>query len=98
MYESEHGQQLLAVLLNGKVTVVKNIESWLRNKYERLREVIQWKDGSIYLTTSTMDGRGNPDRADFELFIILREIFFKNLISTSVINKHNSVIKYSPRT
>jgi Glucose/sorbosone dehydrogenases len=58
------GQQLLAITLNGKGTVVKNIESWLKNEYGRLREVIQGKDGSIYLTTSNRDGRGNPDIAD----------------------------------
>jgi len=35
-----------------------------KNKYGRLREVIQGKDGSIYITTSNRDGRGNPDKAD----------------------------------
>lgn len=58
------GQQLLAISLDEKGTVVKNVESWLKNEYGRLREVIQAKDGSIYLTTSNRDGRGNPDIAD----------------------------------
>lgn len=58
------GQRLLAILLNGKGAVVKNVESLLMNRYGRLREVIQCKDGSIYLTTSNRDGRGNPDIAD----------------------------------
>lgn len=58
------GQQLLAMSLNGNGMVVKNVESWLRNEYGRLRDVIQGKDGSIYLTTSNRDGRGNPDAAD----------------------------------
>ncbi|WP_252228977.1 PQQ-dependent sugar dehydrogenase [Clostridium sp. ZBS15] len=58
------GQQLLAISLNGKGTVVKNVESWLSNEYGRLREVVQRKDGSIYLTTSNRDGRGNPDITD----------------------------------
>ncbi|MDW8801501.1 PQQ-dependent sugar dehydrogenase [Clostridium sp. A1-XYC3] len=58
------GQQLLAISLNEKGTVVKKVESWLRNEYGRLREVIQGKDGSLYLTTSNRDGRGNPDIAD----------------------------------
>lgn len=58
------GQQLLAMSFNGNGTVVKSVESWLRNEYGRLREVIQGKDGSIYITTSNRDGRGNPDIAD----------------------------------
>lgn len=58
------GQQLLAISLNGNGTVVKNVEAWLKNEYGRLREVIQGKDGSIYLTTSNRDGRGNPNIAD----------------------------------
>ena len=43
--------------------VMKN-RNIFKNKYGRLREVIQGKDGSIYLTTSNRDGRGNPDKAD----------------------------------
>lgn len=58
------GQQLLGISMNGKGTVVKNVESWLKNEYGRLREVVQGKDGSIYLTTSNKDGRGNPDIND----------------------------------
>lgn len=58
------GEQLLVISLNGNGTVVKNIESWLKNEYGRLREVIQGKDGSIYITTSNRDGRGNPNIAD----------------------------------
>lgn len=58
------GQQLLAISLNRNGTVVKNVESWLKNEYGRLREVIYRNDGSIYLTTSNRDGRGNPNIAD----------------------------------
>lgn len=58
------GEQLLAISLNGKGTVIKGTESWLRNEYGRLREVIQGNDGSIYITTSNRDGRGNPNIAD----------------------------------
>ncbi len=65
------GQQLLAISLNGKGTVVKNVESWLGNEYGRLREVIQGKDGSIYLTTSNRDGRGNPDIADDKIIRLI---------------------------
>ena len=62
------GQQLLGISLNGKGTVVKNVESWLKNEYGRLREVVQGKDGSIYLATSNKDGRGNPDINDDRIF------------------------------
>jgi glucose/arabinose dehydrogenase len=58
------GQQLLVISLNGNGTVVKSVESWFKNEYGRLREVIQGKDGSIYFTTSNRDGRGNPNMND----------------------------------
>lgn len=65
------GQQLLAISLDEKGTAVNNVESWLRNEYGRLREVIQGKDGSIYLTTSNRDGRGNPDIADDKIIRLI---------------------------
>jgi glucose/arabinose dehydrogenase len=65
------GQQLLAISLNGKGTVVKNVESWLKNEYGRLREVIQGKGGSIYLATSNRDGRGNPDIDDDKIIRLI---------------------------
>ena len=58
------GEQLLTLLLNEDGTVVENIESWFKNEYGRLREVVQGKDGSIYIATSNRDGRGNPDITD----------------------------------
>lgn len=58
------GQQLLAITMNSNGTIVKNVESWLKNEYGRLREVVQGRDGAIYLTTSNMDGRGNPRIGD----------------------------------
>lgn len=65
------GQQLLAISLNGNGMVVKNVEAWLKNEYGRLREVIQGKDGSIYITTSNRDGRGNPDIADDKIIRLI---------------------------
>lgn len=58
------GQQLLDISLNEEGTKVNNIDFWLKNEYGRLREVIQAKDGSIYIATSNRDGRGNPDITD----------------------------------
>ncbi|MFR3072767.1 MAG: PQQ-dependent sugar dehydrogenase [Paeniclostridium sp.] len=58
------GQQILAITLNEEGTLVKNLELLFKNKYGRLREIIQGKDGSIYIATSNRDGRGNPNETD----------------------------------
>ncbi len=52
------GEQLLVAELNGSGRRILNIEAWLKNQYGRLRDVIQAEDGSIYISTSNMDGRG----------------------------------------
>ncbi|WP_195250879.1 PQQ-dependent sugar dehydrogenase [Romboutsia sp. 1001713B170207_170306_H8] len=59
-----HGQQLLVMSLNDNKTEVINIESFFKNNYGRLREVIQGNDGYIYISTSNRDGRGNPNEFD----------------------------------
>ncbi len=58
------GQQLLVMTLNEEGTRVETMETGLLNEYGRLRDVIQAKDGAIYLTTSNRDGRGNPSAGD----------------------------------
>ncbi|ROR30599.1 glucose/arabinose dehydrogenase [Mobilisporobacter senegalensis] len=58
------GEQLLVMTLNEDGTRIENVEPIFTNQFGRLREVIEAKDGSIYITTSNMDGRGNPDRTD----------------------------------
>lgn len=65
------GQQLLSISLNGNGTVVRNVESWFKNEYGRLREVVFWKDGSIYLTTNNRDGRGNPNITDDKIIRLI---------------------------
>lgn len=65
------GEELLAISLNEDGTEVRNVESWLKNEYGRLREAIQAKDGSIYLTTSNMDGRGNPSVGDDKIIRLI---------------------------
>lgn len=65
------GQRLLVITLNRNGTVVTNVESWLMNEYGRLREIIQGKDGSIYLTTSNRDGRGNPRIGDDKIIRLI---------------------------
>jgi glucose/arabinose dehydrogenase len=58
------GQKLLSIALGVNGERVEKVESWLVNQFGRLREVIQADDGSLYLTTSNRDGRGNPDQYD----------------------------------
>lgn len=65
------GQQLLSITLNSNGTIVTNVESWLRNEFGRLREVFQSKNGSIYITTSNRDGRGNPDDTDDKILRLI---------------------------
>lgn len=65
------GQQLLDLSLNDNGTSVNNMEFWLKNQYGRLREVIQSKDGSIYISTSNRDGRGNPDLTDDKIIRLI---------------------------
>ncbi|WP_343343076.1 PQQ-dependent sugar dehydrogenase [Terrisporobacter petrolearius] len=67
------GQQLLMFSLNKDGTVVENIESWFKNEYGRLREVIQGKDGSIYITTSNRDSNGNPDITDDKIIRLIEK-------------------------
>lgn len=65
------GKQLLVVSLNDEGTVVENIESVIKDEYGRLREVIQGKDGSIYIATSNRDGRGDPDESDDKILRLI---------------------------
>ena len=65
------GRQLLVLSLNKQGTKVEAIEIELSNEYGRLREVIQAKDGTIYLTTSNQNGRGNPSAGDDKVIKLL---------------------------
>lgn len=65
------GQKLLALSLNNTGKEVTNVQSYLSDEYGRLREVIQAKDGSIYLTTSNRDGRGTPDATDDKIIRLI---------------------------
>jgi len=65
------GVQLLAISLKNDGTEVEKVESWLKEEYGRLREVVQARDGSIYLATSNRDGRGYPDRTDDKIIRLI---------------------------
>ncbi len=58
------GMELLAITLNEEGTEAVNLERLLQGQYGRLREAYQAADGSLYLTTSNLDGRGQPNPGD----------------------------------
>ena len=58
------GRQLLVITLTEDGRSVYDIESWFLGEFGRLREVMQAKDGTIYLTTSNQDGRAIPRDGD----------------------------------
>lgn len=58
------GQQLLLFTFNEDGTSVESLESLFPNEFGRIREVYEAKDGSIYITTSNRDGRGNSTAGD----------------------------------
>ena len=57
-------KQLLAFTLNQEGTGVEQVEAFLWNEFGRLRDVVQAKDGSIYIATSNRDGRDRPATND----------------------------------
>ncbi len=65
------GERLLVITLNEDGTEVLEVESYLENTYGRLREVVEGIDGSIYLTTSNMDGRGNVRQNDDKIIRLI---------------------------
>lgn len=62
------GEKLLLLSLDESGTLVTAVDPWLEGEYGRLREVVQWEDGSVYVTTSNMDGRGIPRPGDDKIF------------------------------
>lgn len=68
---SLRGEVLLAISLTEDGMGVEKVDSLLQNKYGRLREVIQAKDGSIFLSTSNLDGRGSPNITDDKIIRLI---------------------------
>lgn len=65
------GERLLVITLNENGTEVLELDSYLENTYGRLREVVEGADGSIYLATSNMDGRGNIRQNDDKIIRLI---------------------------
>jgi glucose/arabinose dehydrogenase len=58
------GERLLVLTLNASGTEVNKLEAQFTGEFGRLREVVQDKDGSIYLLTNNTDGRGRVHSGD----------------------------------
>lgn len=65
------GEQLLMITLNEDGSNVLDVETIFRGQFGRLREALESNDGSIYLTTSNVDGRGNPDITDDKIIRLI---------------------------
>lgn len=62
------GQTLYeAVIQNNEVAEIKE---HFAGEYGRLREVVLGPDGMLYITTSNLDGRGNPNEGDDKIIRI----------------------------
>lgn len=68
------GNGLLAITFDETGTQVVDVEPLLLDTYGRLREVHQASDGSIYITTSNKDGRGNIHFGDDKILKIAPSI------------------------
>ncbi len=55
------GEALYEVTLTGGSV---NLKTHFKGQFGRLREVILGPDGMFYITTSNLDGRGNPQSGD----------------------------------
>jgi glucose/arabinose dehydrogenase len=60
------GEQLLLVNLD-----TREVEGLYQGRFGRIRDVVEAKDGSLYILTSNRDGRGDP-RPDDDKIIMLR--------------------------
>lgn len=58
------GMQVLKIELDESGKQVKRIESLFKEKYGRIRNIIEAPDGSLYMMTNNRDGRGNPSDKD----------------------------------
>ena len=66
------GNTLLAITFDEFDTQDFILERLLQSRYGRLREAYEAEDGSIYITTSNLDGRGVPHPGDDKILRLLQ--------------------------
>ncbi|MBA3524390.1 MAG: PQQ-dependent sugar dehydrogenase [Geodermatophilaceae bacterium] len=65
------GEELVSVVLDGNGALVGEPETYLDGRYGRLRSVVVDPLGVLWLTTSNLDGPGEPDPDDDRVLRIL---------------------------
>lgn len=65
------GSQLLVMKLSEDGNQVLSTNGYLKNEYGRLREAFGASDGSVYITTSNLDGRGLPNPQDDKIIRLI---------------------------
>jgi glucose/arabinose dehydrogenase len=59
------GEQILKIAFQpANPRSIQAVEAFYRNKYGRIRDVVQGRDGFLYLLTNNRDGRGEPRPGD----------------------------------
>lgn len=65
------GQQILAVSPPADVNEVPRVDAFFRDRYGRIREVVESPDGSLYILTNNRDGRGSVRAGDDKLIRLI---------------------------
>ena len=63
------GRRIIRVVLEGRRVVSQ--EDMLKDRYGRIREVVEGPDGALYFSTSNKDGRGSPAEDDDRILKIV---------------------------
>jgi len=58
------GRHIERLVLDQTATQIASRETWLQDRYGRIRDVVVGSDGALYFCTSNRDGRGTPTTSD----------------------------------